>query len=58
MIYKYNNKRARYFKRLMFAGPRESIVFSYGDTAFKFVYGKHTIEVSRYDSEIVIRKIK
>lgn len=62
MIYKYNEKRAKMFKKLMFAIPKrhqeKRIMFSYGDTAFKFTHKNFIIEVSRYDEEIIIRKIK
>ena len=62
MIYKYTEKRAKYFKRLMFSIPKrhqeKRIHFAYGDTAFKFIYKNYTIEVSRYDEEIILRKIK
>ena len=62
MIYKYNSKRAKLFKTLMFSIPKRhqasKIIFSYGDTAFKFIYKNYTIEVSRYDEEIILRKLK
>lgn len=59
-ILKYTNKRAKQFKAMMSAIPirhqAKRIVFAYGDTAFKFKYKGRTIEVSRYDEEIIIRK--
>ena len=62
MIYKYNDKRAKQFKKLMFSIPKRhqatKIMFAYGDTAFKFIYKNVSIEVSRYDEEIIIRKLK
>ena len=57
---KYTTKRAKQFQSLMRNMPRnkmnEAIIFSYGDTAFKFKHKGRTIEVSRYDEEIIIRK--
>lgn len=59
-ILKYTAKRAKKFQALMRAIPKrhqeQRIVFSYGDTAFKFKHKGRTIEVSRYDEEIIIRK--
>ena len=59
-ILKYTTKRANKFKAMMRAIPvrhqAKLIVFSYGDTAFKFKHKGRTIEVSRYDEEIIIRK--
>lgn len=59
-ILKYTAKRANKFKSMMRAIPKrhqdKRIVFSYGDTAFKFKVAGRTIEVSRYDEEIIIRK--
>ncbi len=59
-ILKYTSSRAKFFKAMLFAIPKrhqdKRIVFSYGDTAFKFKHKGRTIEVSRYDEEIIIRK--
>jgi hypothetical protein len=60
-IYKYTDKRAKDFRRMMFNIParhKESrIIFAYGDTAFKFIVGKCIVTVSRYDEEIVIQAL-
>lgn len=57
---KYTTKRAKQFQAIMRAIPKRHqdarIIFSYGDTAFKFTHKGRTIEVSRYDEEIIIRK--
>jgi hypothetical protein len=46
----------------MFAIPgrrkQTDIIFAYGDTAFKFIWRGRTIEVSRYDEEIIIREVQ
>lgn len=59
-ILKYTATRAKKFQAMMRAIPKrhqdKRIVFSYGDTAFKFKVAGRTIEVSRYDEEIIIRK--
>ncbi len=59
-ILKYTSSRAKLFQSIMRAIPKrhqdKRIVFSYGDTAFKFKHKGRTIEVSRYDEEIIIRK--
>ena len=61
MIYNYTSSRAQYFKRLLLSIPKHKqarlIVFAYGDTAFKFIVGNKVIEVSRYDEEIIIRRL-
>ena len=61
MIYNYTTSRAKYFKKLLLSIPKHKqakcIIFSYGDTAFKFVVGDRIIEVSRYDEEIIIRRL-
>ena len=62
MIYKYTDKRAHKLNKLMKSIPLRKqdkmIIFAYGQTAFKFIYGNRTFEVSRYDEEIIIRKIQ
>lgn len=59
-ILKYTPKRAAKFKAMLKAIPlrhqSSKVIFAYGDTAFKFKHKGRTIEVSRYDEEIIIRK--
>lgn len=59
-ILKYTPKRAAKFKAMLNRIPLylqdKKVIFAYGDTAFKFKHKGRTIEVSRYDEEIIIRK--
>ena len=57
---KYTDKRAKMFKKLMKSIPvrrRDTEIILDGDKNFKFIFMGRTIEVSHYDSEIIIRKI-
>ena len=59
-ILKYTPERAKFFKVMLKRIPLylqdKKVIFAYGDTAFKFKHKGRTIEVSRYDEEIIIRK--
>ncbi len=61
MIYKYTDKRAKEFRKLFESIPvrhkAKKVIFAYGPNQFKFVLKNRTIEVNRYDEEIIVRKL-
>ena len=60
MIYTYTDNRANTLRNLMFKVKQSNVnavVFNYGKN-FKFEYRGWSFEVSHYDNEIIVRKLK
>ena len=61
MIYKYTHTRYKAVRKIFERTAKHkpcNVVFAYGPYNFKFKHKGKEIQVSQYDEEIIIRKLK